>query len=83
MNHVLIDVRQRSAYEESLIGTPVANQEQPLEIIRTIHSFDPCLACAVHLYDPDGIFRDNLARALDERTEWTCVHWRSLVDADE
>lgn len=44
----------RSAYEESLIGTPVANEEQPLEIIRTIHSFDPCLACAVHLYDPKG-----------------------------
>ena len=44
----------RSAYEESLIGTPVAKDEEPLEIIRTIHSFDPCLACAVHLYDPDG-----------------------------
>jgi len=44
----------RSAYEESLIGTPVANLEQPVEIIRTIHSFDPCLACAVHLYDPQG-----------------------------
>ncbi len=45
---------QRSAYEESLIGTPVADQEQPVEILRTIHSFDPCIACAVHLYDPDG-----------------------------
>ncbi|MBS1795564.1 MAG: nickel-dependent hydrogenase large subunit [Acidobacteria bacterium] len=45
---------KRSAYEESLIGTPVAKEEEPLEIIRTIHSFDPCLACAVHLYDPDG-----------------------------
>jgi hydrogenase large subunit len=45
---------QRSAYEESLIGTPVANIEQPVEILRTIHSFDPCLACAVHLYDPQG-----------------------------
>jgi len=45
---------QRSAYEASLIGTPVSNPEQPLEIIRTIHSFDPCLACAVHLYDPNG-----------------------------
>ena len=45
---------QRSAYEESLVGTPVANPEQPVEILRTIHSFDPCLACAVHLYDPDG-----------------------------
>jgi hydrogenase large subunit len=45
---------QRSAYEASLIGTPVADPDQPLEIIRTIHSFDPCLACAVHLYDPHG-----------------------------
>ncbi len=45
---------QRSAYESSLIGTPVADAEKPLEIIRTIHSFDPCLACAVHLYDPKG-----------------------------
>ncbi len=45
---------QRSSFEESLIGTPVANLEQPVEIIRTIHSFDPCLACAVHLYDPQG-----------------------------
>jgi len=45
---------QRSAYEEALLGTPVANAEQPLEILRTIHSFDPCIACAVHLYDPAG-----------------------------
>ncbi len=45
---------QRSSYEEALIGTPVANLEQPVEILRTIHSFDPCLACAVHLYDPSG-----------------------------
>ena len=46
--------QQRSAFEQSLIGTPVANIEQPVEILRTIHSFDPCLACAVHLYDPQG-----------------------------
>ena len=45
---------QRSAYEEALIGTPVANVEQPLEIIRTIHSFDPCIACAVHVHDEHG-----------------------------
>ena len=45
---------QHSSFEASLIGTPVANIEQPVEIIRTIHSFDPCLACAVHLYDPQG-----------------------------
>ncbi len=45
---------QRSAYEASLIGTHLANPEQPLEILRTVHSFDPCIACAVHLYDPEG-----------------------------
>jgi len=45
---------QRSAYESSLLGTPVANPDQPLEIIRTIHSFDPCIACAVHLHDEHG-----------------------------
>jgi hydrogenase large subunit len=45
---------QRSSYEAALIGTPVSNLEQPLEILRTVHSFDPCIACAVHLYDPDG-----------------------------
>jgi hydrogenase large subunit len=45
---------QRSAFEASLVGTPVADPEQPLEILRTVHSFDPCIACAVHLYDPDG-----------------------------
>ncbi|WP_150109313.1 nickel-dependent hydrogenase large subunit [Caldithrix abyssi] len=45
---------QRSAYEEALIGTPVKDPHKPVEVLRTIHSFDPCLACAVHLYDPQG-----------------------------
>jgi len=45
---------QLSAYEAALIGTPVHDPKQPLEIIRTIHSFDPCLACAVHLHDANG-----------------------------
>ncbi len=45
---------QRSAYESALLGTPVADPNLPLEIIRTVHSFDPCLACAVHLYDEHG-----------------------------
>lgn len=45
---------QMSAYEAALIDTPVARDNQPLEIIRTIHSFDPCMACAVHLYDEEG-----------------------------
>jgi len=38
-------------YEASLMGNPVADAEQPLEVLRTIHSFDPCLACAIHLYN--------------------------------
>jgi Ni,Fe-hydrogenase I large subunit len=45
---------QRGPYEEALIGTPVADINQPVEILRTIHSFDPCMACAVHVVDPDG-----------------------------
>ncbi len=45
---------QRGQYEQSLIGTPLADPERPLEILRTIHSFDPCLACAVHIYDGKG-----------------------------
>jgi len=47
---------QMSSYESALIGTPVSNPEQPLEILRTIHSFDPCIACAVHLYDEKGTY---------------------------
>jgi hydrogenase large subunit len=47
---------KRSAYEESLIGTPVADPKLPLEVLRTIHSFDPCLACAVHVYDENGSY---------------------------
>lgn len=43
---------KRGPYEESLIGTRLANPDQPLEIIRTIHSFDPCMACAVHIIRP-------------------------------
>jgi hydrogenase large subunit len=41
-------------YEASLVGNPVAQQEKPLEVLRTIHSFDPCIACAVHTVDPEG-----------------------------
>jgi len=42
------------AYEAALLDTPMADPEQPLEILRTIHSFDPCLACATHVLDMDG-----------------------------
>jgi hydrogenase large subunit len=42
----------RGQYEESLIGTPVPDPENPINIVRVIRSFDPCLACAVHIIDP-------------------------------
>ncbi len=42
------------AYEAALLNTPMADPSQPLEILRTIHSFDPCLACASHIIGPDG-----------------------------
>jgi [NiFe] hydrogenase large subunit/hydrogenase large subunit len=45
---------QKGPYEASLIGTPVADINKPVEILRTIHSFDPCMACAVHVTDPEG-----------------------------
>ena len=45
---------QTGPYEASLEGTPVADPEKPLELLRTIHSFDPCLACAVHVVDATG-----------------------------
>jgi len=41
-------------YEAALKGHDLANPEQPLEILRTIHSFDPCIACAVHMVGEDG-----------------------------
>jgi len=43
---------QPGAYEAALVGHQLANPKQPVEILRTIHSFDPCIACAVHVTDP-------------------------------
>jgi hydrogenase large subunit len=45
---------QIGPYEASLLGNPVANPELPLEVLRTVHSFDPCLACAIHTLDVEG-----------------------------
>jgi hydrogenase large subunit len=45
---------QAGAYEMSLVGTPLAKPEWPLEILRTVHSFDPCMACAIHMIDAQG-----------------------------
>jgi hydrogenase large subunit len=41
-------------YEASLMHTPLARPEEPLEVLRTVHSFDPCMACACHSFDPSG-----------------------------
>ena len=41
-------------YEAALLGNPVVQSDKPLEVLRTIHSFDPCIACAVHTIDPEG-----------------------------
>lgn len=48
------DQGKRGPIEEALIGTPVKDAEQPIEVLRVVHSFDPCIACAVHLVRPDG-----------------------------
>lgn len=45
---------QMGPYEASLIGNPIAEPTKPLEVLRTVHSFDPCIACAVHMIDPEG-----------------------------
>jgi len=46
------DQKIRGQYEESLIGCPVPDPDNPINIVRIIRSFDPCLACAIHLIDP-------------------------------
>jgi len=48
------DKGKAGPYEQSLVGNPIADPEKPLEVLRTIHSFDPCIACAVHMLDPEG-----------------------------
>ncbi len=45
---------QPGPYEASLVGNPVADPELPLEVLRTVHSFDPCIACAIHTLDVHG-----------------------------
>ncbi|THB65734.1 MAG: nickel-dependent hydrogenase large subunit [Desulfovibrio sp.] len=41
-----------SPVEEALVGTPIFDPERPVEILRTVHSYDPCIACGVHVIDP-------------------------------
>lgn len=45
---------QHGPYEEALIGAPVPDPENPLNVVRIIRSFDPCLACAIHIIHPKG-----------------------------
>ncbi|MEM5312325.1 nickel-dependent hydrogenase large subunit [Paraburkholderia sp. JHI869] len=45
---------QIGAFEASLMNTPMANPEQPVEILRSLHSFDPCMACSTHVMSEDG-----------------------------
>ena len=44
---------QIGPYESSLLDNPVADPENPLEVLRTVHSFDPCIACAIHMFDTE------------------------------
>jgi hydrogenase large subunit len=46
------DSGQHGAMEQALIGTPVKDIKNPIELLRVVHSFDPCLACSVHLVRP-------------------------------
>jgi hydrogenase large subunit len=52
---------QKGAYEAALLGTPMADSSRPVEVLRTIHSFDPCLACATHVIGYEG---EELARVV-------------------
>jgi len=48
------DMDQPGPIEQALIGTAVADPDQPVELLRVVHSFDPCLACSVHMVSPRG-----------------------------
>jgi len=58
---------QPGPYEQALVGTPVADPTRPLELLRTVHSFDPCLACAVHVLDGEHPARPTLATVVTKR----------------
>lgn len=52
---------QSGAWEQALAMTPVADPARPLEVLRTVHSFDPCMACAVHVIDATGSERTRVS----------------------
>ena len=45
---------KRDAYEEALVGITISDTSKPIEVLKVLHSFDPCLACAVHIIDTKG-----------------------------
>jgi hydrogenase large subunit len=47
------DSNQPGPIESALLGVPVPDVSQPVEVVRVVHSFDPCLACSVHMVRPD------------------------------
>jgi hydrogenase large subunit len=49
------DFGQRGPIEQALVGVPVSNPDQPVEVLRVVHSFDPCLACSVHILRPNRV----------------------------
>ena len=49
---------QRGPIEEALVGTPVKDQENPIELVRVVRAFDPCIACAVHVLEIKGDFKE-------------------------
>jgi len=48
------DAGKLGPMEQALLGTPIADPKNPIEAVRVVHSFDPCIACAVHTVTPDG-----------------------------
>jgi Ni,Fe-hydrogenase I large subunit len=58
---------RRGPWEEALLGTPVADPDRPLEILRTVHSFDPCPACAVHAWNPASAGALDITCSVEER----------------
>lgn len=58
------DFEQHGPIEQALIGTTIADVKQPIEVLRIIHSFDPCLSCAVHMVRPDS---NNILNSIQSR----------------
>ena len=48
------DKDEPGPYEASIADNPIADPERPLEVLRTVHSFDPCIACAIHVTDTEN-----------------------------